>query len=40
MGSWTARSAGCIINDYLDKDFDKNVERCKNRPLASGEVTT
>ena len=25
MGSWTARSAGCIINDYLDKDFDKNV---------------
>lgn len=25
MGSWTARSAGCILNDILDKDFDKQV---------------
>jgi 4-hydroxybenzoate polyprenyltransferase len=25
MGAWTSRSAGCIINDYLDKDFDKKV---------------
>ncbi len=40
IGSWTSRSAGCIINDYLDKDFDKNVIRTKLRPLASGEVTT
>ncbi len=39
MGSWTARSAGCIVNDYLDKDFDKKVERTKTRPLASGELT-
>lgn len=39
MGAWTSRSAGCIINDYLDKDFDKNVERTKLRPLASGEVS-
>ena len=25
MGSWTARSAGCIVNDYFDRDFDKQV---------------
>lgn len=36
MGSWTARSAGCIVNDYFDKDFDKHVARTKTRPLASG----
>ena len=28
------------MNDLLDKDFDKNVERCKDRPLASGKLTT
>lgn len=39
MGAWTSRSAGCIINDYFDKDFDRNVERTKHRPLASGEVS-
>lgn len=39
MGAWTSRSAGCIINDYLDRNFDRSVERCKDRPLASGEVT-
>ena len=33
------RSAGCIINDIADKDFDKNVERTKNRPLASGKIS-
>ena len=25
MGSWTSRSAGCIVNDYFDRDFDKKV---------------
>ncbi len=35
-GSWTARSAGCIVNDYLDRDYDRQVERTKTRPLASG----
>jgi len=25
IGAWTSRSAGCIINDYLDKEFDRNV---------------
>jgi 4-hydroxybenzoate polyprenyltransferase len=39
MGAWTSRSAGCIINDYLDRSFDRSVERCKDRPLASGEVS-
>jgi len=39
MGAWTSRSAGCIINDYFDKNFDSKVERTKLRPLASGEVT-
>lgn len=39
MGSWAARSAGCIVNDYLDRDFDRKVERTRLRPLASGEVT-
>ena len=34
-GSFIMRSAGCIINDILDKKFDKNVTRTKSRPLAS-----
>jgi 4-hydroxybenzoate polyprenyltransferase len=25
MGSWTSRSAGCIVNDYLDREFDRQV---------------
>ena len=33
------RSAGCIVNDILDKEFDKKVERTKNRPIASGKVS-
>lgn len=33
------RAAGCIVNDMSDKDFDKDVERTKNRPLASGKLT-
>jgi len=33
------RSAGCIINDIADREFDKQVERTKNRPLASGELS-
>ena len=39
LGSVLMRSAGCIVNDIIDKDFDKNVERTKNRPLASGKIT-
>tara|TARA_B100000965_G_scaffold328757_1_gene291932 strand:+ start:44 stop:739 length:696 start_codon:yes stop_codon:yes gene_type:complete len=33
------RSAGCIFNDIVDKDFDKKVERTKNRPLAAGKIS-
>ena len=33
------RSAGCIVNDIVDKNFDKKVERTKNRPIASGKVS-
>ena len=33
------RAAGCIVNDYLDRDFDRHVTRTRNRPLATGEVS-
>jgi len=33
------RSAGCVINDYADRNIDGHVERTCNRPLASGEIT-
>ncbi len=39
FGSVLMRSAGCIVNDILDKDFDKKVKRTKNRPIASGEIS-
>ncbi len=32
------RSAGCVINDYADRDFDPHVERTANRPLAAGRL--
>ena len=34
------RSAGCVINDYADRDIDKHVQRTKDRPLTSGKVST
>jgi 4-hydroxybenzoate polyprenyltransferase len=34
------RSAGCVINDYFDRDFDRHVSRTSNRPLTSGRVST
>ena len=39
LGSVLMRSAGCIVNDILDKEFDKKVERTKDRPLASGKIS-
>jgi len=33
------RSAGCVINDYADRDFDPHVSRTRDRPIATGEVT-
>ena len=38
-GAILMRSAGCIINDIVDKDFDLKVDRTKNRPIASGKVS-
>tara|TARA_B100000579_G_scaffold146003_1_gene118448 strand:+ start:220 stop:1086 length:867 start_codon:yes stop_codon:yes gene_type:complete len=38
-GSVLMRSAGCIVNDISDKNFDKLVERTKNRPIASGKIS-
>ena len=40
LGSVFMRSAGCIVNDILDKEFDARVFRTKNRPIASGKVST
>ena len=39
LGSVLMRSAGCIVNDIYDKEFDKKVERTKDRPIASGQVS-
>jgi len=39
LGSILMRSAGCIFNDIADRNFDKKVERTKNRPIASGKVS-
>jgi 4-hydroxybenzoate polyprenyltransferase len=38
-GSVLMRSAGCIINDIADKEYDKKVSRTKNRPIAKGSVS-
>ncbi|MCB9985853.1 MAG: 4-hydroxybenzoate octaprenyltransferase [Micavibrio sp.] len=40
LGSLIMRGAGCVINDLWDKDFDAKVERTRNRPLASGDLST
>ena len=39
LGSVLMRSAGCIVNDISDKEFDKKVKRTKNRPIASNKVS-
>ena len=39
LGSVLMRSAGCIVNDISDKEFDKKVERTKDRPIASNKVS-
>ena len=38
LGTVLMRSAGCVINDYADRDFDKHVKRTQNRPVTSGKV--
>ena len=39
LGSVLMRSAGCIVNDVIDKDIDKKVQRTKNRPIACGLIS-
>ena len=38
LGAFLMRSAGCVINDYADRDFDPQVARTRSRPLAAGEL--
>ena len=38
VGTIVMRSAGCVINDYLDRDIDGHVDRTKSRPLPMGEI--
>jgi len=38
LGVFIMRSAGCVLNDYVDRDIDPYVERTRNRPIASGAV--
>ncbi len=40
LGTLLMRSAGCVINDYADRDFDPHVERTRDRPLAARKVST
>ena len=39
LGSVLMRSAGCIFNDIIDRDFDKKVERTKERPIAAEKIS-
>lgn len=38
-GTFLLRSAGCVVNDYADRDLDKLVARTKSRPLADGRIS-
>ena len=40
LGTVLMRSAGCAINDYADRDFDKHVKRTAERPLTSGQIAS
>src|SRR5205807_2586182 len=39
-GAILMRGAGCVVNDLWDKDIDARVQRTKDRPLASGQIST
>ncbi|QWE16400.1 4-hydroxybenzoate octaprenyltransferase [Polynucleobacter sp. AP-Nino-20-G2] len=39
VGTFLMRSAGCAINDYADRDFDRHVLRTKDRPITSGKIS-
>ena len=38
LGTVLMRSAGCVINDYADRDFDRHVQRTQQRPITSGRI--
>jgi 4-hydroxybenzoate polyprenyltransferase len=40
LGVFLTRSAGCVINDFADRKFDGHVQRTRQRPMATGEVST
>lgn len=40
LGVWVMRAFGCIINDLIDRKWDLNVERTKNRPITTGEISS
>jgi 4-hydroxybenzoate polyprenyltransferase len=39
LGTLLMRSAGCAINDFADRDFDRHVKRTENRPITSGKIS-
>lgn len=39
VGTFLMRSAGCAINDYADRDFDRHVMRTQQRPVTSGKIS-
>lgn len=40
LGAFVMRSAGCVINDFADRDIDLNVKRTKDRPLTAGRISS
>lgn len=39
VGTFLMRSAGCAVNDYADRDFDRHVQRTQGRPVTSGKIS-
>ena len=39
IGTFLMRSAGCAMNDYADRDFDRHVQRTQGRPVTSGKIS-
>ncbi len=39
LGTFLMRSAGCAVNDYADRNFDRHVQRTKDRPITSGKIS-
>lgn len=39
LGTFLMRSAGCAMNDYADRDFDRHVKRTQDRPITSGKIS-